>query len=109
MTTVKLVLSNETKEITLPWFLGSIVSMKTKLTVGEQRKLLAEFPNASDASSPDASGFTMAMLIMSIVSWNFVDANDVAIPVSMEAVDMLWMEDLTVLQETIVKQMEKKK
>jgi len=112
MTKVLFELQQKTQTVELPSYPGSEVEVKTLFTIGENRAMLEKFPNASDASSPDAIAFGFEMVLQAIVSWNFeVMEGDkrVALPINLESLRNLPTQDFTVLQQTITAAFEKKK
>lgn len=90
-----------TKTVELPSFKGSQVEVYTSLTVGEQREILAKFPNAKNPDHADAQNATIAMIVRAIKTWNFTDENDADLPITEEIFAKFPSADLLVLAEVV--------
>lgn len=89
------------KTVELPSFKGSQVEIYGSLTVGDQRAILAKYPNAQSGEGSEAFSATVEMIAVGIKSWNFTDEEDKDLPISADILNQFPEADLTVLFEAL--------
>lgn len=89
-----------TKTVELPSFKGSSVEIYSALTVGDQRAILAKFP---DSKTNPASAFaaSIEMIAAGIKDWNFTGEDDKDLPITSENLQKFPEADLAVLLEAL--------
>ena len=90
-----------TKTVELPSFKGSQVEIYGSLTVGDQRNILAKYPNASAGNNADAFAASVEMIAAGIKNWNFTAEDDTDLPITAEILNKFPEADLTVLLEAL--------
>lgn len=88
-----------TEVVKLPSYKGSEVEIIKGMTVGQQRKLMKEFPNASDSKHEDSFLLTVKVLKDAIKNWNFTDSDQKPLEKTAEVFDEFVMGDLFLLVE----------
>ena len=89
-----------TKTVELPSFKGSQVEIYSSLTVGDQRAILAKYPEAQ-TNQADAFSASIEMIAAGIKSWNFTDENDADLPITAEILNKFPEADLAILLEAL--------
>lgn len=93
-----------TKEITLPSVKDSSVVVYTSLIVSEQREMQAKWPRPNDLNEKEKTDMTVWMCIKAIKSWNLVDGNDQALPISEDVLNQLEINDILTIMEVVTGQ-----
>lgn len=91
-----------TKTVELPSFKGSQVEVYNSLTVGDQRAILAKFPNSQDPKHPEAFAASIEMIAAGIKSWNFTAEDDTDLPITAEILNKFPEADLQLLLEALI-------
>ena len=95
MSTVKFVDTRPTVKVELPSFPGSEVEIYKSLTVGEDRKIAAEFGNEA---TPDV---LIAKVLKSVKKWNFTGDDDKPLSINKENLDRFPVNDLMAIVEAM--------